>query len=74
MAKIKLELRPKLWGQSGGNNPKLILHPERGAVFGPHLAPVVEPCRGDVRVAEPFLDLGDIGLVHERVRSRCGPQ
>ena len=52
----------------------LILHPERGTVLGSRLAPVVKPRRRDVRVAEPFLDLGDIGLVRQRVSGRRGAQ
>jgi hypothetical protein len=28
---------------------------------------IVDPCGGDVGVAEPFLNLGDVGLVVERI-------
>jgi hypothetical protein len=38
----------------------LVSDPERRAVFRPHFAPAVESRRGDVGVAEPFLDLGYI--------------
>src|ERR1019366_4249169 len=47
-----------------------ILHMKRRAVLGLAFAPVVEPGSGDVRVPEPFLHLGDIRLVRERVRRR----
>lgn len=45
----------------------LIVYFERRAILRPGLAVVVDPCRGDVRVAEPFLHLGDIGLMIQRV-------
>ena len=51
-------------------NHRSIPHPEGRSVLRPHLAPVIEVRRRDVRGAEPFLDLGDIRLVRERVR--CG--
>jgi len=31
------------------------------------MAPVVDPCGLDVRVAEPLLDLGDVGAVFEGI-------
>jgi hypothetical protein len=40
---------------------------ERRAVLGPRLAVIVDARRGDVGVAEPFLDLGDVSLVVQRV-------
>ncbi len=40
-----------------------ILYVKCRAVLGLALAPVVEASRGDVGVPEPFLDLGDVGLV-----------
>ena len=52
----------------------LISDPKRRAVLGPHLAPVVEPRRRDVGVAEPFLDLGDVGFMRERVGGGRGAQ
>jgi hypothetical protein len=52
----------------------LIPHPEGRAVLRPRLAPVVKPRRGDVRMAEPFLDLGDVGFVRERVGGGGGAQ
>ena len=33
------------------------------AVLGLALAPVIEPGSGDIRMPEPLLHLGDIGLV-----------
>ena len=42
-----------------------VADPERGAVLGPALAPVVEAGGADVGVAEPVLDAGDVGLVLE---------
>jgi hypothetical protein len=41
----------------------LILYMERGVVFGLALAPVIETRSGDIRVAEPFLYLGDVRLI-----------
>jgi hypothetical protein len=35
---------------------------------------IVDAGGGDVGVAEPFLDLGDVGLVVERVGGGCCPQ
>ena len=35
---------------------------------------IVNPCGGDVGVAEPFLHLGDVRLVVERVGRGGGPQ
>ena len=40
---------------------------ERRAVLGPRAAVIVDARGGDVGVAEPFLHLGDVGLVIERV-------
>jgi hypothetical protein len=40
---------------------------ERRAVLRPGPAVVVDSCGGYVGMAEPFLDLGDVGLVIERV-------
>jgi hypothetical protein len=47
---------------------------EGRAVLRPRLAMVVDARRRDVGVAEPFLDLGDVRLMIERVRCRCGAQ
>jgi hypothetical protein len=51
---------------------------ERRAVFRPGLAMIVDAGGGDVGVAEPFLHLGDVGLMIERVgggrrAQRMGP-
>ena len=51
-----------------------VLHVKCRAVLGLALAPVVEACRGDIGVPEPFLDLCDIGLVRQRIRCRRRPQ
>jgi hypothetical protein len=49
----------------------LVSYPKGWAVFWACFAPVVEARSGNIRVPQPFLDLGDIGLVIERVgRSR----
>jgi hypothetical protein len=49
----------------------LVLHPECRAVLGLALAPIIEPGRGDVRMAQPFLHFGDVGFVGEGIgRSR----
>ena len=42
-------------------------HLERRAVLGPRPPVIVDARRGDVRVTEPLLHLGDVGLVIERV-------
>jgi hypothetical protein len=40
--------------------PSLVAHLKRRGVLGFHLAPIVNACGGNVGMAEPFLDLGDI--------------
>jgi hypothetical protein len=40
----------------------LILHLERRTFFRTTLPPIIEPGRGDVRMAEPLLHLGDIDV------------
>src|ERR1039458_8969142 len=47
---------------------------EGRAVLRPRLTVVVYPRRGNVRMPQPFLDLGDVGLVIERIGSGCGTQ
>jgi hypothetical protein len=44
-----------------------IMHLEGRAVLGPRLAMIVNAGSGNIAVAEPLLDLGDIGLVVERI-------
>ena len=51
-----------------------IVHLERRAVLGPRLAVIVDAGGGDVGVAEPLLDLGDVGLVVERIGGGRRPQ
>ena len=45
-----------------------------GAVLGPRLAVIVDAGSGDVGVAEPLLDLGDVGLIIERIGGGRRPQ
>jgi hypothetical protein len=47
---------------------------ESRAILWPSLAVVVNSGGGDVGVAEPLLDLGDVGLVVERVCGGRRPQ
>ena len=44
-----------------------ISHLERRAVLRPRAPVIVDARGGDVGVAEPFLHLGDVGLVVERI-------
>lgn len=44
-----------------------VAHPIGGRVLRAHLASVVEAGGADVGVAQPLLDLGDVGLVLQRV-------
>jgi hypothetical protein len=44
-----------------------IRHLKRRTVLGPGLAVIVDAGGGDVGVAEPFLNLGDVGLMVERI-------
>ena len=46
-------------------------HLECRTVLRPCAAVVVDSRGGDVRLAEPFLNLGDVGLVIERIRVHC---
>ena len=48
----------------------LVFHQKRRAIFRPGPAPVVETRRRYVSMAEPFLNLGDIGLMGECIRRR----
>ncbi len=47
---------------------------ERRAVLRPRASVIVDPRRGDVGVAKPFLHLGDVGLVIERFGGGRGAQ
>jgi len=50
---------------------RLIGNLKRRAIFRPRLAMIVDPRGRDVRVPEPFLDLGNVGLMIEGIgRSR----
>jgi hypothetical protein len=44
-----------------------VRHLERRAVFRPRPAVIIDPRGGNIRVPEPFLNLGDVGLVIERI-------
>jgi hypothetical protein len=52
----------------------LIFYPKRRAVFRLALAAVIEARRRYVGMPQPVLNLGDIGLVRERVCRRRGAQ
>ena len=52
---------------------QLIFDMKRGAVLRTRLSPIIEAGRGDVGVPEPFLHLGNVRLVGERIRCRCRP-
>ena len=47
---------------------------ERGRVLRPGAAPIIDAGRADARVAQPLLDLGDVGLVLQRVGRGRGAQ
>lgn len=51
-----------------------IRHLERRTVLGPRLAVIVDAGGGDIGMAEPLLDFGDVGLVIERIRGGCRAQ
>jgi hypothetical protein len=51
-----------------------IPHSKRRTILWPRFASVVKPRSGDVGMAEPFLDLGDVGLVREGIRGRRSAQ
>ena len=53
------------------SQPHLILHVKTQAVLGLALASVIEPGRGDIRMAEPFLHFRDIRLMRERICRSC---
>jgi len=49
-------------------------HLESRAVLRPRFTVIVDSRGSDIRVAEPLLDLGDVGLVVERVGGGGRPQ
>lgn len=53
---------------------RLVDYPERRTILGTHLATIVHARGRDVRVPQPLLHLGDIGVVFERVRRGRGSQ
>ena len=48
----------------------LIAHFERRRVFRPGLAVIINPRRRNIRMPQPFLHIGDIGLMVERIGRR----
>ena len=52
----------------------LVRNLKRRTVFRPGLAVIVNPGGGDIGVAEPLLDLGDVGLMVERIGGGRRPQ
>ena len=52
----------------------LIFHLERRAVLRPTLALVVHPGGRNIRMAQPFLDLSDVGRMGEGVGGGGGAQ
>ena len=62
-------------GQCSGvflSKPRLVAHFEGGRVFWLHFAPIVDAGGGDIGMAEPLLDLRDVGVVVQRIRRGCG--
>jgi hypothetical protein len=51
-----------------------VFNPECRTVLGLALAPIVEAGGRDIRVSQPLLHLGDIGIVRQRVRRRSRAQ
>ena len=51
-----------------------VRHTKRGAVLRARAAPVVEPGGGHVGVAEPLLDLAQVGPAVQGIGGRGGPQ
>jgi hypothetical protein len=52
----------------------LVIHLESRTVLRTCLAVIVDAGGGDVGVTEPLLDLGDVGLVVERIGGGCRAQ
>jgi hypothetical protein len=57
-----------------GQIGRLVSDPKSGTVLGPRLAAIVKSSRRDVGVAEPVLDLGDIGSNWKAVGGSGCPQ
>jgi hypothetical protein len=51
-----------------------IRHFKRRGILRPVLAPVIETRSGNIRVPQPFLHLGNVGLVIERICGSRGTQ
>lgn len=52
----------------------LVAHLECRRILRANLSAVVDPRGGDVGMAQPFLNLGDVRLVLERVGGRRGAE
>jgi hypothetical protein len=52
----------------------LVPHLKRRAVLRSRFPPVIEPGGGNIRMPEPLLHLGDVGLMVECVGRGRGPQ
>jgi hypothetical protein len=63
MPSATFSFRPVVLGVVPLSRRPSISYPKLRTVLGPCLAPVVEPRVRDIRVAEPFLDLGYVGFV-----------
>jgi hypothetical protein len=57
-----------------GSRHMSVGHLEGWAVLRPRPAVIVDASRGDVRMPEPFLHLGDVGLMVERIGGGRRPQ
>ena len=51
----------------------LVFNPKCRTVFGAGFSPIIQTCGRHIRMAEPFLHLGDIGFMLQGIRGRCGP-
>jgi hypothetical protein len=51
-----------------------VVHLKRRAVLRARLAVIVDAGGGDIRMPQPLLDFGDIGLVIKRIGGSCCPQ
>jgi hypothetical protein len=54
--------------------PPSIPHPKRRRILRSTAPSVIKPGRGDIRMPQPFLDLGNISGMFHGVCSRGGPQ
>jgi hypothetical protein len=61
-------------GEFGHSHCSLVVDFECRRILGFHLAAIVDASGGDVGVSEPFLHLGDVGVMIERVCGGGGAQ